>query len=102
MPTHRFVQVLQKTSHARLDPCCGGYRSAAKPTTMAQTTIESLNPCCGGYRSATGTPYSGWSVWLVSILVVVDIGLRLSSVRCKVRTGSVSILVVVDIGLRLH
>ena len=28
MPTHRFVQVLRKTSRARLDPCCGGYRSA--------------------------------------------------------------------------
>ena len=53
MPTHRFVQVLRKTSRARLDPCCGGYRSATHETKTLDPQLYCLNPCCGGYRSAT-------------------------------------------------
>ena len=61
---------------------------------------KSLNPCCNGYRSAT----TGWvtidEAKNVSILVVMDIGLRPFSENARKLTDKVSILVVMDIGLR--
>ena len=86
-----------------LNPCCSGYRSATAEAMGNTTATTCLNPCCSGYRSATCYRYNRQiQLRLVSILVVVDIGLRPPVLGVKGLRYNVSILVVVDIGLRQH
>ena len=69
----------------------------------AYTTGDmSFNPCFSGCWSSTYPLASPAATFIVSILVLVDVGLRpLPSVAIPTRQ-EVSILVLVDVGLRLY
>ena len=63
--------------------------------------IESFNPCFNGCWSQTlwNAQYLT-GAFFVSILVLMDVGLRQIWVYCKTKPYQVSILVLMDVGLR--
>ena len=61
----------------------------------------SFNPCFSGCWSAIGIHNVNETQWqIVSILVLVDVGLRLGYMMLNNSLSCVSILVLVDVGLR--
>ena len=68
---------------------------------FTNSTLSGFNPCFSGCWSSTHFPTSLNAIGVkVSILVLVDVGLRLQSIIGVCRLVQVSILVLVDVGLR--
>ena len=83
------------------NPCFSGCRSAIPPDIPTGTGQSCFNPCFSGCRSAiTLLDLFILIGAIVSILVLVDVGLRFIFLYTIDDTTSVSILVLVDVGLR--
>ena len=95
--TSLFVRL----SPLSFNPCFSGCRSAIRLTSFVIFDHRCFNPCFSGCRSAIFLELSYQLMNInVSILVLVDVGLRLSSAYRPDPSINVSILVLVDVGLR--
>jgi len=74
-----FNQRLCQHATERFNPCCSGYGAQTAIKIMSNNSGSGFNPCCSGYGAQTvhicGVP----GAVMVSILVVLDMGLRLSA-----------------------